>query len=144
MDCWAKGGGKEEQGPKSKNGKEEESGGDLASAAAEVEEGVWMAALDDSDKSDDFDWELDEEDQWMLGDDEYVPPIIQGTEPLSTFTDDNSSNAYKDLPDLMSCSDSSDDEDNGAPGTTALHVNDELDDDVEIYPYWAAIWIDEL
>ena len=46
---------------------------DLASAAAEVEEGVWMAALDDSDKSDDFDWELDKEDQWMLGDDEYVP-----------------------------------------------------------------------
>ena len=73
VDCWAKGGGKEEQGPKLKKGKEGQSGGDLASAAAEVEEGVWMAALDDSDKSDDFDWELDKEDQWMLGDDEYVP-----------------------------------------------------------------------
>ena len=144
-DCWAKGGGKEGQGPKSKKGKDGKESGDSASAAAEVEEGVWMAALDDSDESDDFDWELNEEDQWMLGDDEYVPPIIRGTEPLSTSSDDDdSSDAYEDLPDLMSCSDSSDDEDDCAPGTAALHVNDESDDDVDIDPYWAAIRIDEL
>ena len=44
----------------------------------------------------------------------------------------------------MSCSDSSDDEDDSAPGIAALHVNDESDDDVDIDPYWAAIRIDEL
>lgn len=75
-DCWAKGGGKEGQGPKSKKGKDGQGGGDSASAAAEVKEGVWMAALDDLDGSDTLDWELDEEDQWMLGDDEHIPPII--------------------------------------------------------------------
>ena len=47
-------------------------------------------------------------------------------------------------PDLMSCSDSSDDEDDSAPGMAALHANDESDDDVDIDPYWAAIRIDEL
>ena len=75
-DCWAKGGGKEGQGPKSKKGKEGQGGGDSASAATEIEEGVWMAALDDSDESDNSKGDLNEEDQWMLDDDEYVPPII--------------------------------------------------------------------
>ena len=75
-DCWAKGGGKEGQGPKSKKGKDGQGGGDSASTAAEVKEGVWMAALDDSDELDNFDGDLNEEDQWMLGDNEYVPPII--------------------------------------------------------------------
>ena len=64
----------------------------------------------------------------MLDDNEYIPPIIQSAKPLSTSTNDNSS----------------DDEDGGVPGMTVLHVNNESDDDIEIDPYWAAIQIDML
>jgi hypothetical protein len=45
VDCWAKGGGKEGQGPRSKS-KKEEPKKEMASTA--VEEGVWMAVVNNS------------------------------------------------------------------------------------------------
>ena len=52
-DCWAKGGGKEGQGPRSKgrkdDGKDSKGRGAAAAAAAvEAEDGVWMAEVKDS------------------------------------------------------------------------------------------------
>ena len=50
--CWAKGGGKEGQGPRSKGKKDDgkdSKGGGAAAAAIEAEDGVWMAEVKDSD-----------------------------------------------------------------------------------------------
>ena len=84
-DCWAKGGGKEGQGPRSrerkgrtadsKNGSKEAEKG--SANVAESEEGVWMASIDDSgdegmadtefddfmDTADDFEDDDDEDDE---------------------------------------------------------------------------------
>ena len=52
MDCWAKGGGKEGQGPRGKKG---EKGGKLSGESANIaedEDGVWMAAMDNSSNAD--------------------------------------------------------------------------------------------
>ena len=51
-DCWAKGGGKEGQGPRSKGKKDDgkdSKGRGAAAAAIEAEDGVWMAEVKDSD-----------------------------------------------------------------------------------------------
>ena len=51
-DCWAKGGGKEGQGPWGKKAKKSEKLSGESANIAEDEDGVWMAGVDDSSNAD--------------------------------------------------------------------------------------------
>ena len=67
-DYWAKGGWKEQQGPRSKRKKDDgkdSKGGGAAVAAVEAEDGVWMAEVEDS--GDEFgSWEGSDGDEWLM------------------------------------------------------------------------------
>ena len=152
-DCWAKGGGKEGQGPKEKKGEgSSTSTTATASAAAAVEgEGVGIVIDEDvimedwtTDYSDETDWSLlsDNSDEEM-----YNSPPIPDTHPsnanrlcsimlsrdVTNICLDND-DLYNDLPSLQTVSDSSDD--------TQHWLDDELlantskdDDDLVIFIY---------
>ena len=72
-DCWAKGGGKEGQGPKSKLKKEKEEPKKEVASTAE-EDGVWMAMANNSDDENMADSEFDDftvsEEELFFEDDE--------------------------------------------------------------------------
>ena len=58
--CWAKGGGKEGQGPKAKEKKEKEEPKKALANAAEDKDGVWMAVADMSESEDMVDSEFND------------------------------------------------------------------------------------
>ena len=94
-DCWAKGGGKEGQGPRRKRGEKSEKPSGESANIAEDEDGVWMAAVDDSSDADDEGelagcfGEEDDEDFWFTDGKSNSPPS-----PTSTFEFIDSSNFY--------------------------------------------------
>ena len=123
MDCWKKGGGKEGQGPRGKKG------GKLSGESANIaenEDGVWMAAMDNSGNADNEEelvgcfGEEDDEDFWFTDGKSNSPPS-----PMSTFDFIDSSNIfnnsgdlsdnYKSMPDLEDITDSSDNKEDDIP-----------------------------
>lgn len=148
-DCWGKGGGKEGQGPRTKAKKEEKDGKSSAEAGhtAEDEDGVWMAAVDDSGDEDTVDdvfgeYEGSEIDDWYYFAQGWknLPLFQPGDEEDVESLHGNSTGPYDDMPDLQSCSDTSSDEDDAA----ALHVASDSNSEISIDPYWSSIKIDEL
>ena len=146
VDCWAKGGGKEGQGPKGKRRKDLVGG---SANTADDEDGVWMASLNDSDDEmadDEGEYSDDENDSdindfWDFGDDdEYLPPppgnsyfdIIHAAALFGYENAGYADDEYADMPDLLTVTDSSDDEgndtaDDDMPGLQ--EVSDSSDDE---------------
>ena len=126
MDCWAKGGGKEGQGPQGKKAKKSGKLNSEAANIAEDKDRVWMAAVDDSSDADDEGelvgcfGEEDDEDFWFTDSKSNSPPS-----PTSTFDFIDSSDIFNDsgdlldncelMPDLQDITDSSDDEEDNIP-----------------------------
>ena len=164
-DCWAKGGGKEGQGPKSKDrrGKtgdlregNKEINKDSANAAGD-DDGVWMALVDDSGdekmdtKFDDFEVfeDLFEDD---LGCDENEEDMNDGGANITanfeklTILDVSKRIAYPyDNPNNLfdikeEDTDSSDDESTAV----AMQVMSDSENEVDIDPYWSKVTVDEL
>jgi hypothetical protein len=155
-DCWAKGGGKEGQGPRSRNGKgkvtEAKAGGketEKGSAnIADSEDGVWMASVDDSGDEGmadtEFDDFMDTEDNFEDEDDD-DDEIIDITDHLKRVlhipTVPPPYDIHDDLSDMLDSTDSSSDDEQGV----AMQVMSDSDNDkVEINPYWCKIIVDEL
>ena len=164
-DCWAKGGGKEGQGPRLKGKKDDgkdSKGRGAAAAAAEAEDGVWMAEIEDSD--DEFgSWEGSDGDEWLMKEVETDWNVLYGVNGNLSASSIASyaSYLYRDLPDLcyMPVNDNDDLPDLQYPPTdyndssynrdvedVALQAMSDLDSDseVDIDPYWLQIKVDEL
>ena len=101
-DCWAKGGGKEGQGPRLKgkkdDGKDSKGGG---AAAVEAEDGVWMAEVEDSDNE--FgSWEGSDGDEWLMKEVETDWNVLYGVDGnlSASLIASYASYLYRDLPDL--------------------------------------------
>ena len=131
-DCWAKGGGKEGQGPRGKKGEKKDKSNGESANTAEDEDGVWMAAVDDLSDAELADSEGEygkysgcfgdeiDEDFWFS--DMPTPccdfsNLPNDSRDLSSnseaiLTQEDASDDYQDdLPSLQPCPDSSDDED---------------------------------
>ena len=160
-DCWGKGGGKEGQGPRSKERKtkgadaKEGSKGtekkkESANAATGDEEGVWMAYLEDSGDEymadtefDDFtisDEELfymeeEEEEREVKDITAYLKKVLKISES-SQCPYDNPRSIF----DATEDTDSSDDEGKAV----AMQVESDSDEEPDIDPYWSKIVVDEL
>ena len=149
-DCWAKGGGKEGQGPRSKGKKEEPK---RESANTADEEGVWMAVAKDSDDENMAD---DEFEDFVISTDDlfYFDEVDSDEDDEEDLTDalkhlqvSDTSNpliqySYDDLYHFCKAPiDSSDDDDAGA---AAITIDSESTSDEEINPYWQNVTIDEL
>ena len=154
MDCWVKGGGKEGQGPRSKERKEK--GGELKKEVQEAantagdEDGIWMAIASNSDDEkmadnefDDF--EVSDDDLFISEEGEEVTDLtvhlkrilnIPNSPQYMPHLDDNP----KDFLNKHYSTNSSDDE----QGAVAMQVSSESDSEVEINPYWSKVRIDEL
>ena len=162
-DCWAKGGGKEGQGPRSKDRKgkagDSREGNkevkDSANAAGD-DDGVWMALVDDSGDErmdtefDDFEVfeDLFEDD---LGCDEHEDMNDGGINIAADFekltiSDVSKRIAYPyDNPNNLfdikeEDTDSSDDESTAV----AMQVMSDSENEVDIDPYWSKVTVDEL
>ena len=148
-DCWAKGGGKEGQGPRSKAKKEEPK---KESANAAEEEGVWMAVASDSDNEcmadDEFDdFEISEDDLFFFDEEsdngnneESLTHDLRHLQ-LSEVPKPMSQYSNNDLYDFCKTSTDSSDENAGA---AAITIDSESGSDVEINPYWLNVTVDEL
>ena len=144
-DCWAKGGGKEGQGPRSKLKKEkDEPKKELANTV--VEDGVWMAVTNASDDEGMADTEFEDftiaEDELFFEEDEdgNVTDLTTRLKQLLKISDPSKYATYPyDDPDYFrdarNFTDSSDDE----QGAVAMKVASGSDSDVEINPYWLEI-----
>ena len=165
-DCWAKGQGKEGQGPRSKgkkdDGKDSKGGGAAAAAAVEAEDGVWMAEVKDSD--DEFgSWEGSDGDEWLMKEVETDWNVLYGVDGnlSASLIASYASYLYRDLPDLCYTlvNDDNDLPDlqypptnyndssyNGDVEDVALQAMSDSDSDseVDIDPYWSQIKVDEL
>ena len=151
-DCWAKGGGKEGQGPKwkdrkPKGGESKEGARDgnkeLANVAGD-EEGVWMATVSDSGDEDmakdEFgDFEVSENDQFFFDNDEEVTDLATHLKKLLSISKPPYDNPH-DIFNIEDSDDSSDDD----KGAAAMQVVSDSDSDIEISPYWSKIKVDEL
>ena len=131
MDCWAKGGGKEGQGLQGKKAEKSEKLSGESANIAEDEDGVWMAAVDDSSNADNEGelvgcfGEEDNEDFWFIDGKSNSPPS-----PMSTFDFIDSSDILNNsgdlsdncelMPDLEDVTDSSDDEDDDIPSAEII------------------------
>ena len=153
-DCWAKGGGKEGQGPRSKERKEKwgESKKEVQEAANTVgdEDGVWMVIASNSDDEemtdnnfDDF--EISDDDLFIFEEGKEVTNLaahlkqilkIPNSSQYIPHLDDNP----KDSLNRHNFTDSSDNE----QGTVAMQVSSESDSEIEIDPYWLKVKIDKL
>ena len=156
--CWAKGGGKEGQGPRLKDRKGE--GGDLkeggteSANAVEDEDSVWMAFVDNSGDEDIADTEFDDfrvcqNDLFLLDDgtddDNSDFNIVTHLKNLLNDSDPSKHMGYpyndpNDFYNIQDSTDSSDDE--GA--AAAMQVMSDSDNEVNIDPYWSKILVDEL
>ena len=159
-DCWAKGGGKEGQGPrtKAKRDKEEPKKDlkkDSANIAGGEEDGVWMAIANNSGDEDMADNEFDDftisDDDLFFFEDEdededgNILDLTTRLKRLLKISDPAKHATYPyDNPDYFldarNFTDSSDDE----QGAVAMKVSSESDNEVEIDPYWFNIKVDEL
>ena len=149
-DCWAKGGGKEGQGPKSKLKKEKEELKKEVASTAE-EDSVWMAMANNSDDEnmansefDDF-TVLEEELFFKEDEDNNVMDLTTRLKRLLKIVDPSKYPTYPfDNPDYLldthNFTDSSDDE----QGAMAMKVSSETDGEDKINPYWAKIRVNEL
>ena len=145
-DCWAKGGGKEGQGPRGKRAEKGEKSSGESANVAEDEDGVWMAAVDDSSNADDEgEWagcfgEEDDEDLWFSNNKSDSPtsptPSFDFIDPSDFFDDSgNLSDASEAMPGLVDVTDSSDDEIDDLPLLKSL--SDSSDDEDNLYAnYW--------
>ena len=156
QDYWAKGGGKEGQGPRSKDKKSKgaeskEGGKDRSKESANVagdEEGVWMAIANDSGDEEMADNEFEDftisnDDLFFFQDDEdseedEVTDLAVYLKKLLKITPYN---IPFNLLDIQDPTDSSDDDEKGA---VAMQVSSESDNKVEINPYWSKIKVNEL
>ena len=125
MDCWAKGGGKEGQGLRGKKGKKSKKPSGESANIAEDEDGVCMAAMDDSSNAGDerelvgcF-GEEDNKDFWFTDGKSNSP-----ASPTSTFEFIDSSDFYDDSGDL------SDDEEDNVPSLKSFSDSSEDEDDL--------------
>ena len=164
-DCWAKGGGKEGQGPRSKGRKDDgkdSKGGGAAAAAVEAEDGVWMAEVKDS--GDEFgSWEESDGDEWLIKEVETDWNVLYGVDGnlAASSIPSYASYLYHDLPDLhyMPINDDDDLPDLQYPPTdydnssydgdvedVALQAmsDSDLNSEVNIDPYWSKIKVNEL
>ena len=145
-DCWAKGGGKEGQGPRSKDrrgkGIDTRNGNKVADKesanVADSEDGVWVAAIEDSGDEGMADTEFDDfidtmdDSEEEEGEENEVLNLIDRLKKLFRITTVPSPyNVSNDLKDILDLVDTSSDDDQGA----AMQVMSESDDDeVEIDP----------
>ena len=155
-DCWAKGGGKEGQGPRLKERKQKggelKKGDQVTANIAEEEDGVWMAIANNSDDEemadDEFnDFEISDDDLFIFEESEnskvsdlttrlkWILKIPDSPQYI-VYPDDNPNNSL----DKRSFTDSSDDE----QGAVAMQILSESDSEIEIDPYWSKVKIDEL
>ena len=154
-DCWAKGGGKEGQGPKSKErklkGGELKKGDQAVASIAEDEDGVWMAIANNSDDEmadDEFnDFEISDDDLPIFeeSEDSKVSDLTTQLKRILKIPDSPQYIRYpednpKDILDRRNFTDSSDDE----QGAVAMQVSSESDSEIDIDPYWSKVKIDEL
>jgi hypothetical protein len=158
-DCWAKGGGKEGQGPRTKAKKDKKElkkdlKKDSANIAGGEEDGVWMAIANNSgdedmadNKFDDF--TISDDDLFFFEDEDKDGNILDLTTRLKRLLkiSDPAKHAtypYDNFPDYFldarNFTDSSDDE----QGAVAMKVSSESDNKVKIDPYWSNIKVDEL
>ena len=149
VDCWAKGGRKKGQGPRTKVKKEE-----LKKETASVEvEGVWMAAVNDSndenmanDKFDDF---TISEDDMFFSEEEDKEGIKKLTSQLKKQLKIEElfkySYAYNDLDYMLNAWNFTNfPNDNDNTGTAAIMIESESEDEEEISPYWREIRTNKL
>ena len=154
-DCWAKGGGKEVQGPRLKERKEKE--GESKKGNQEVaniagEDGIWVAITSSSDDEEMADDELDDfkvsNDDLLIFDESEESKLSNLTMRLKQILKIPDSPQYIIYPDdtpkdplnRWNLTDSSDDE----QGTMAMQISSESDSDIEINPYWLKVKVDEL
>ena len=150
-DCWAKGGGKEGQGPKMKS-KKEDPKKESANTVEDNEDGVWMAIASDSDDesmaNDEFeDFTISDNDIFFFEEEESnedeVTNLTDHLKKQLKIADASKYipyDSYDYLLDAKNFTDSSDDE----QGAVAMKVSSGTDSDIEINPYWAKITVDEL
>ena len=164
-DCWAKGGGKKGEGPRSKGRKDDgkdSKGGGAAAAAVEAEDGVWMAEVKDS--GDEFgSWEGSDGDEWLIKEVETDWNVLYGVDGnlAASSIASYASYLYCDLPDIhyMPINDDDDLPDLQYPPTdyddssydgdvedVALQAmsDSDLNSEVNIDPYWLKIKVNEL
>ena len=149
INCWAKGGGKEGQGPQSKL-KKEEPKKETANATDEGE-GVWMAVLSNSDDENIAD---DEFDNFTISDNDLFFEDNDGnTEAILTKDMKNlqisktfkpTTYPYNDVYDFCKDSMDSSDDNNNATGAAAMTVESEEESKMEVNPYWTKINVNEL
>jgi hypothetical protein len=165
-DCWGKGGGKEGQGPRTKekkgrandgkaSGSKDGAGSKESANTVGEEEGVWMAYLEDSGDEGMGDTEFDDfemTDEDLFYEDEASNELAIETD-LATYlkkllkiADSSQQAGYpqdnpNDLDDMLaSTTDSSDD----GGDAVAMQVESESESEVEIDPYWSKVTVDEL
>ena len=145
-DCWAKGGGKEGQGPRMKPKKES------ANTAGGDEDGVWMAMANSSgDEMTDSEFNnftISKDDLFFFEDEDEDSSTLDLTMCLKwllKISDPSIYIAYPyDNPDYFMDATNFTDSSNDEQGATAIKVLSESDNEVEIDPYWSKITVDEL
>ena len=149
IDCWAKGGGKEGQGPRSKS-KREEPKKETANATDEGE-GVWMAVVSNSDNENMADNEFD--DFTVLNDNLFFEDNDGNTEAILTKdmknlkiseTSKPITYSYDDVYDFCKDSMDSSDDDNNAAGATAMTMESEEESEMEVNLCWTKINVNKL
>jgi hypothetical protein len=153
VDCWAKGGGKEGQGPWSKSKKDKKEP-KKETASAVVEEGVWMAIASNSGNkhmaNDEFDnFTISENDLFSFEEENNENKIQELTSRLKEQLKINDLlkhiYPYNDLVFMLNpqnFTDSSNDNDNA--GAAAMTMESESENEVEVDPYWTKVKVDEL
>ena len=152
-DCWAKGGGKEGQGPRMKLKKEkEEQKEESANTAGGDEDRVWMAMAnssgDEMTDSEFNDFTISKDDLFFFEDEDEDSSTLDLTMRLKRLLKISDPSKYIAYPydnldyfmDATNFTDSSNDK----QGATAMKVLSESDNEVEIDPYWSKITVDEL
>ena len=153
INCWAKGGGKEGQGPKSKPKKEELK--KETANTADNEDSIWMAfTSDSSDKhmADDEDNEFDNfticQDELFFDTDE-ESEVTNLTDQIEQQLNISQLTKYKYpydncdyMTDARNFTDSSNDDKNS--GAAAIMAISNSDSEIEPDPYWVKVKVDEL
>ena len=152
-DCWAKGGGKEGQGPRTKPKKEKkEQKKELANTAGGDEDEVWMAMANSSgDEMTDTkfnNFTISKDNLFLFEDKDEDSSTLDLTMCLKQLLKISDPSKYIAYPydnldyfmDATNFTDSSDDK----QGATTMKVLSESDNKVEIDPYWSKITVDKL
>ena len=149
IDCWAKGGEKEGQGPRSKSKKEEPK--KETANAVDKGEGVWIAVVSDSDNENMADDEFD--DFTILDNNLFFEDNDGNTEAILTKNMKNLkisetskpiTHPYDNVYDFCKDSMDSSDDDNNATGAAAMSVESEEEIEMEVNPYWTKINVNKL